>query len=201
MTKNRLEAFSDGVFAIILTIMVLELKVPNPADPQAYQHLGIQHLSYVLSFTYVAIYWVNHHHLLHTAKKVTGAVLWLNTLLLFFLSLFPFCTAWVGETHVASLPVLFYGVVLCAAGTAYYFLVHCLIDLHGHESLLARAVGKDFKGVISLVIYLAGVALATWWPYLSWSLYAFTALIWIIPDPRIERLLREEEGRAARGKH
>ena len=198
MNKNRLEAFSDGVFAIILTIMVLELKVPQAGDPLAYTHLANQLGSYALSYAYVAIYWVNHHHTFHAVQRVNGKLLWYNNLLLFFLSLFPFCTAWVGSSHFAGLPVLVYGVALLAAALAYTFLVHGLIGLHGPGSLLAQAVGDDRKGKLSTALYLLGIATALYWPYFAYACYVVTALIWIAPDPRIEKRLLENEKKASK---
>lgn len=198
MTKNRLEAFSDGVLAIVLTIMVLELKVPQPGDAAAFHHLGVQFLSYVISFVYVAIYWNNHHHMLHTVQKVNGKILWMNTLLLFSLSLFPFSTAWVGESNMASLPVFLYGAALLAAALAYYALSLSLIALHGPQSVLAKAVGTDFKGRISLLIYVVGMAFAYWLPWVAYAFYMLGALLWLVPDRRIERALAANEGNRKR---
>jgi uncharacterized membrane protein len=187
MTKGRLEAFSDGVLAIIITIMVLELKVPHGADLAALEPLLPVFLSYVLSFVYVAIYWNNHHHLLQAVKKVDGPVLWANTHLLFWLSLFPFATAWMGENHFATLPVAMYGVVLLAAALAYTVLVRVLIARHEPGSLLAQAIGRDLKGNVSLVMYVVGIGLSfvAWW--LGAIVYAAVAMIWLVPDTRIER--------------
>jgi uncharacterized membrane protein len=198
MTKARLEAFSDGVIAIIITIMVLELKPPTAGDPESYRHLAVQLLSYVLSFTYVAIYWVNHHHMLHAVQKVNGAVLWLNMLLLFFLSLFPFCTAWIGESHFATLPVVAYGAVLLAASLAYYFLAHCLAGLHGPDSVLAQALGSDVKGKLSTGLYVVGMLLAPFSRWAAYGVYVSVALIWLVPDRRIESRLNAAEGGAKR---
>lgn len=192
MNKNRLEAFSDGVFAIILTIMVLELKVPHAGDASSFQHLGNQLASYVLSFVYVAIWWVNHHHTFHAIQRVDGKVLWMNVLLLFFLSLFPFCTAWIGESHFEGLPVLVYGVVLIGAALSYYFMCRCLVDIHGPDSLIAQALGSDRKGLISQALYVCGIATALWKPMLGYSFYVVTALIWLVPDTRIEQRLQAE---------
>jgi uncharacterized membrane protein len=196
VNKNRLEAFSDGVIAIILTIMVLELKVPQEATWEAFQHLGPHLLSYVISFTIVAIYWNNHHHMLHGVKHVNGRVLWMNMLLLFFLSLFPFCTAWVGQTHFAALPVSFYGAVLLAAALSYGALFGCLLELEGPNSVLARAVSATAtrKSQLSQILYLSGTVLAWWAPRVAFSFYILVALMWLIPDKRIEELLTEEDG-------
>ncbi len=189
MGKNRLEAFSDGVLAIIITIMVLELKVPHGAGPEALARLWPVFLSYVLSFVNVGIYWNNHHHLLHTVKQVSGAILWANLHLLFWLSLFPFTTGWMGENQFAAWPVAVYGAVLLMAGGAYSILVRTIIAGHGRDSVLAKAVGSDWKGKISLIAYIAAVALAFVNPWISCTLYAGVALLWLIPDKRIERAL------------
>jgi uncharacterized membrane protein len=196
MNKNRMEAFSDGVFAIILTIMVLELKVPQDATMESFRHLGTQLLSYVLSFAYVAIYWNNHHHMLHGIRHVNGPILWANMTLLFFLSLFPFCTAWVGESHVASLPMAFYGCILLAAGMSYNALFRCLLDLEGPDSVLARARSRwlHIKSRLGEALYALGVLVAFWEPRLSFGLYSFVAMMWLMPDKRIEELVSEEEG-------
>jgi uncharacterized membrane protein len=191
MTKGRLEAFSDGVIAIIITIMVLELKVPHGADFEALRPLLPEFLSYVLSFVYVGIYWNNHHHLLHAAQHVDGRILWANMHLLFWLSLFPFVTAWVGENHAAPLPVATYGVVLMLAGTAYFILTKALLRRHGHGSKLAEAVGKDFKGKISVVIYAISIPFAFVEPWLALVAYLSVAIIWLVPDRRIERVLAQ----------
>jgi len=192
MTKGRLEAFSDGVVAIIITIMVLELKVPHGADLAALRPLGAVFLSYVLSFLYLGIYWNNHHHLLHAATRVSGRVLWANLLLLFFLSLFPFGTHWMGETGFAPVPVAAYGGVLLAAALSYTVLVRALLACHPKDSVLARAIGSDFKGSVSIACYVVGVLLAvTVSRWLGLALYTFVSLIWLIPDLRIERALAE----------
>jgi uncharacterized membrane protein len=183
--------FSDGVIAIIITIMVLELKVPHGADWEALRKLLPVFLSYVLSFTYIAIYWNNHHHLLHTCKRVNGAILWANTHLLFWLSLIPFATAWLGENHVASLPTALYGVALLMPAIAYYVLQTAIVRVNGAGSSLAKALGADVKGKISPLLYLAGIALAFVAPWLSIALYALVALIWLIPDRRIEKAIAE----------
>ena len=193
MRKNRLESFSDGVLAIIITVMVLEMKVPHGADLGALKSVLPVFLSYVLSFVYLAIYWNNHHHMLYATQHVTGAVLWANLHLLFWLSLFPFVTGWMGENHFASTPVALYGIVLLMAAVAYSLLQHAIIQSQGSDSLLARAVGRDLKGKISPILY--GVAiLATF--YNSWIagfIYVFVALMWLIPDRRIERVLGDNE--------
>ena len=187
MGKGRLEAFSDGVIAVIITIMVLELKVPHGTDFSALGPLVPVFLSYVISFVYVGIYWNNHHHMMHAVQHVNGRVLWANLHLLFWLSLIPFVTGWVNENHFAALPVALYGVVLLMAGVAYYILERALISHHGKDSPLARAMGLDFKGIASVVIYAAAIALALVNPWISVGLYVLVAIMWFIPDPRIER--------------
>ncbi len=189
--KTRLEAFSDGVIAIIITIMVLELKVPHGADLAAIAPLLPVFLSYVLSFVYVGIYWNNHHHMLHAARHVSGAALWANLHLLFWLSLVPFTTAWMGENHFATLPVALYGVDLLACAIAYYILQRTLIACHGNESLIARAVGRDFKGKASPVAYVVAIGAAFVAPALAGAIYVGVALMWLVPDKRIERVLGE----------
>lgn len=191
MKRGRLEAFSDGVIAIIITIMVLELKVPHGADPAALRPLIPVFLSYVLSFIYVGIYWSNHHHLLHAVRFVNGRVLWANLHLLFWLSLVPFVTGWMGENHFAALPVAFYGVVMLLAAMAYFILAHVLIAYHGRDSDLAKALGKDFKGKVSVVFYAAAIPLAFVSAWLSCALYVLVAIMWLIPDRRIEKALTE----------
>ena len=193
MTKGRLEAFSDGVIAIIITIMVLELKVPHGADLAALRPLAPALLSYVLSFIYLGIYWNNHHHLFHAARHVDGRILWANLHLLFWLSLFPFVTHWAGENGFAALPVAVYGVVLLMAGFAYWLLVRALIARHGSESVLAAAIGSDFKGNISLVIYVLAILVASTNRWVSCALYVAVAILWLIPDRRIERALAERK--------
>lgn len=190
MHKGRMEAFSDGVLAIIITIMVLELEAPHETTPQALLPIMPIFLGYVLSFAYVGIYWNNHHHLLQAAKETNGRVLWANMLLLFFLSLIPFATAWMGRTHFAAWPMLLYATVLLMAGLSYYVLVRALISLHGSDSTLARAVGKDNKGKISLVLYLLAMATALIAPLLAGALLILVAVMWLIPDRRIENELR-----------
>src|SRR5580692_7803047 len=191
MNSTRLEAFSDGVIAIIITIMVLELKVPHGATAAALPPLIPVFLSYVLSFIYVGIYWNNHHHMLHTCERVTGRILWANLHLLFWLSLFPVTTAWIGENHLAAAPSVLYGVVLLMAALAYWILQQVIIAAQGPDSLLKTAVGGDWKGKVSPVLYLIGIAAAFRWPRAAQSLYVLVALLWITPDRRIEKLLRD----------
>lgn len=189
MSKGRLEAFSDGVIAIIITIMVLELKVPHEPTLAALIDLIPIFASYVLSFVYIGIYWNNHHHLLHMARSINGRILWANLHLLFWLSLIPFVTAWMGENNLATIPVALYGVVLNVSGLAYYILERLLIAHLGHDSELARAVGRDNKGLLSLVVYTIGIIIAFFDPRISFVLYVIVALMWFIPDPRIEKSL------------
>ena len=189
MGKARLEAFSDGVIAVIITIMVLEMKVPHGDDPAALGPLIPVFISYVLSYLYVGIYWNNHHHMLHAVRTVNGPILWANLHLLFWLSLIPFVTGWMGENHFAEIPVATYGGVLLMSAIAYYVLSRCLIAHEGRESMLGGAVRKDFKGRISVVIYVAAIALSFVNRWLALGLYAFVALMWFIPDRRIERKL------------
>jgi uncharacterized membrane protein len=185
--KARLEAFSDGVIAIIITIMVLELRPPHGIDLAALRELRPTFLTYVLSFIYLAIYWTNHHHLFHTVTTVTGGILWANLHLLFWLTIVPFVTGWMGENHFAPLPTAMYGVVLFFAGFAYYVLVNVIIAAQGPHSKLAAAVGSDFKGKISIVIYLVGILFAFVSTAIAETLYVFVALMWLVPDRRIER--------------
>ena len=187
MGKGRLEAFSDGVIAIIITIMVLEMKVPHGAYLNSIAPLWPVFVSYVVSFIIVGIYWNNHHHMLHSVKHVTGAVLWSNMHLLFWLSLMPFATGWMGENHFAPLPVAVYGGVLLMAGVAYFVLVRALIAAHGGDSEFAARIGSDWKGRIPLVAYSAGVALSFVNPWISLALYAGVAALWFIPDRRFEK--------------
>lgn len=187
MGKGRLEAFSDGVIAIIITIMVLELKVPHGTELATLQPLLPVFVSYVLSFVYVGIYWNNHHHLFHAVHRVDGGVMWANLFLLFWLSLFPFVTGWMGENHFANATVAVYGVVLFMAAVAYTILIRVLLRLHGNESLLAAAIGNDFKGWISLAIYVAGIAVSFLDGMAAFALYGLVALIWFLPDRRIEK--------------
>ena len=192
MTKGRLEAFSDGVVAIIITIMVLELRVPQGEELSSLRPLAPVFLSYVLSFLYVGIYWNNHHHLLHAARHVDGRILWANLHLLFWLSLFPFATHWLGETGFAAWPLAVYGGVLMLAAIAYTILVRALLARHGGDSVLARAIGSDRKGNFSLACYVLGVVLAaTGNRWLAFALYSVVALIWVVPDLRIVRALEE----------
>ena len=189
MGKTRLEAFSDGVIAILITIMVLELKVPHGDGLAALEPLIPVFLSYVLSFVYLGIYWNNHHHMLHTIRKVTGPILWANLHLLFWLSLIPFATGWLGENHFASLPTALYGAVLLLAGIAYLILQQLIIASQGADSLLKQAVHRDWKGKLSALLYAVAMLLAFTWKWVSLSLYVFVALIWLIPDRRIENAL------------
>jgi len=189
MEKNRLEAFSDGVLAIIITIMVLELKVPHGDNFEALGPLVPVFLSYVLSFIYVGIYWNNHHHMFQVTRSVSGGILWANLHLLFWLSLFPFSTAWIGENHLASVPTAAYGVVLLMAGVAYLILQRMIIVQQGPNSVLAAAIGRDWKGRLSALAYLAAIPLAFVSPWISIGLYTSTAFAWLIPDRRIERVL------------
>ena len=189
MGKGRLEAFSDGVIAIIITIMVLELRVQHGAELSALRPLVPVFLSYVLSFVYIGIYWNNHHHMLHAAKVVNGRILWANLHLLFWLSLVPFVTSWMGENHFAATPVAVYGGVLFMAGTAYYILAQALVAHHGQDSAIAHAIGKDQKGQISLVIYAIAILLSFVQPWLAMALYVAVAVMWFIPDRRIEKAL------------
>ena len=195
MNKGRLEAFSDGVIAILITIMVLELRVPHGADWAALRPLLPVFLTYVLSFVNLGIYWNNHHHMLHATERINGKILWANLHLLFWLSLTPFVTSWMGETSFGAWPVAGYGVVLIMAGVAYFILTHVLIAHHGKDSPLARAVGRDFKGHLSILIYGVAIALALVEPVAACGLYAVVAVIWLVPDPRIEAtLVKKGEG-------
>lgn len=193
MGKNRLEAFSDGVLAIIITIMVLEMKVPQGADVSVLLPLLPVFLSYVLSFVYVGIYWNNHHHLLHTIHLVSGRILWANLNLLFWLSLFPFATGWMGENHFAPLPSALYGAVLLMAAVAYTILQDQIIALQGEQSALKHAVGRDWKGKTSLICYTVAIGLSLLLPWLAQILYVFVALLWLVPDRRIEQVLHEQD--------
>ncbi|MBD2721359.1 TMEM175 family protein [Hymenobacter armeniacus] len=197
MHKGRLEAFSDGVLAIILTIMVLEIKVPHGADFAALRPLLPVVLSYVLSFIYIGIYWNNHHMMLAGTSKVSGGILWANLHLLFWLSLVPFATGWMGENHFAKPAMVLYGVILLMAGVAYWILQSRIIALEGPNSTLARAVGRDFKGLSSPPLYVAGIAASFWNPWVAGGIYVAVALMWLIPDRRIERTLVEKSD----GKH
>src|SRR5688572_28360696 len=193
MSKSRLEAFSDGVLAIIITIMVLELRVPHEPSIAALQPLWGIFLSYVLSFVYLGIYWNNHHHMLHTVQTVTGPMLWANLHLLFWLSLIPFATGWMGENHFASAPSALYGAVLLMAAIAYVILQQLIIASQGPDSVLKKAVHGDWKGKLSPVLYGAAILLAFWWKWISLGLYVVVALLWLIPDRRIENALRSAE--------
>ena len=191
MNKSRLEAFSDGVIAVIITIMVLEMKVPHGIELETLKPLVPVFLTYVLSFVFVGLYWNNHHHMFQAVKHVNGAVLWANLHLLFWLSLVPFVTGWMGENHFATLPVAAYGVVLLGAASAYGILVRTLRRLHDAESVFARAVGNDLKGNISLVFYVVAIPTAFVWPYVSCALYVAVATIWFVPDRRFEKLVQQ----------
>lgn len=189
MNKDRLAAFSDGVIAIIITIMVLELKVPHSTDIAALQNLLPTFLSYALSFIYVGIYWNNHHHMLHLVKQVDGSILWANMHLLFWMSLIPFTTTWVGENYLATLPTAIYGVTLVMPSIAYYILQRTIIRSQGRGSVLAKAVGHDLKGKISPVLYLSAIGVAFGQPWIADVIYALVAGMWLIPDSRIEKSL------------
>jgi uncharacterized membrane protein len=192
MGKSRLEAFSDGVIAIIITIMVLELKVPHGAELANLAELLPVFLSYVLSFLYIGIYWNNHHHLLHTVKRISGSILWANLFLLFWLSLVPFTTGWMGENHFAQWPVFIYALNLFMAAIAYTILVIRITAVHGNDSPLAQAIGADWKGKISLASYVLGMVLSFFQPYAAMAVTAVVALIWLIPDRRIEDVLSRQ---------
>ncbi len=194
MPKNRLEGFSDGVLAIIITIMVLELKVPHGVELAALKPVLPVFLSYVLSFTYLGIYWNNHHHLLHATRRVSGGILWANLHLLFWLSLFPFATAWIGENYVAPIPTALYGFVLLMAAIAYYVLQRAILAQEGHDSMLAAALGRDWKGKLSPALYFSAIPLSFVNPWIANGIYVFVALLWLVPDPRIERALKTREG-------
>ncbi|HXV14662.1 MAG TPA: TMEM175 family protein [Candidatus Krumholzibacteria bacterium] len=189
MTKNRLEAFSDGVLAIVITILVLELKIPHGSEFGVLRPLVPVFLTYVLSFVYLAIYWNNHHHMLHTVYRVNGRILWANMHLLFWLSLVPFTTGWMGENHFASEPTALYGVVLLMAAVAYTILQREIVRAHGPESILAAAVGRDTKGKVSMLAYVAAIALAFVEQWISDGIYIAVALLWLVPDRRIESKL------------
>jgi uncharacterized membrane protein len=189
MGKSRLEAFSDGVIAVIITIIVLELKTPHGADPASLRELVPTFLSYVMSFVFVAIYWNNHHHMLHVLERVNGAMLWANMHLLFWLSLVPFATAWMAEDHFAAWPTLVYGVILLMAALAFTILQEAAIRLHGRDCALARAVRHDVKGKLSLAFYAVAIGAALWDTWISLGLYVLVACMWLVPDRRIERVL------------
>jgi len=192
MGRDRLTAFSDGVIAVIITIMVLELKVPHGADWNALRGLAPIFLSYVLSFVYVAIYWTNHHHFLHTVTRVSGPILWANNHLLFWISLIPFSAGWMSENDFAPLPTAVYGVSLLMPGLAWLLLQNAITRKHGRESVLAKALGRDLKGKISGVLYVAAIMLAFVNPWISLAIYALVALIWLMPDRRIEHAIAAE---------
>lgn len=191
MHTSRIEAFSDGVIAIIITIMVLELKVPHGTAIADLMPLKSILICYILSFIYLAIYWNNHHHLFQTVKDVDGLILWSNVHLLFWLSLIPFVTAWAGENHFASVPTMFYGFVLFMAGFAYFILTKAIIRRHGKTSLIAEAVGKDLKGKLSIVIYAVAIPIALINPIVAFMIYILVAILWIVPDSRIEKKLHK----------
>ncbi len=193
MHKGRLEAFSDGVIAIIITIMVLEMKVPHGENLQALLPLAPVFLNYALSFVYVGIYWNNHHHMLHATGWVTGAMLWANLHLLFWLSLFPFVTGWMGENHFASAPSALYGLVLLMAAIAYWVLQQIIIASQGSGSVLKKAVGNDWKGKLSPLLYMCAIVISRWSPLIAQAIYVLVASIWLIPDRRIENALRQNE--------
>jgi uncharacterized membrane protein len=192
MGKTRLEAFSDGVIAIIITIMVLEMKVPHGDSYEHLRPLLPVFLSYVLSFVYVGIYWNNHHHMLHTCGNVNGAVLWANLHLLFWLSLLPFATGWMGENHFAAVPSALYGVVLLMAACAYWILQQTIIRAQGGRSVLRAAIGRDLKGKLSPLIYITGIVSTLWVPWVAQALYVAAALVWLVPDRRIEVEIEHE---------
>ncbi len=191
MNKARLEAFSDGVIAVIITIMVLEMKVPHGLDPAALMPLIPVFLTYVLSFVFIGIYWNNHHHMFHAVHHVNGVVLWANLHLLFWLSLVPFVTGWMDENHFAPVPVAAYGFVLLGAACAYFILTRVLLRIHDRDSTLAKALGRDFKGKISVLIYAAAIPLAFVQPYVACALYVLVAAIWLCPDRRFEKLIMQ----------
>jgi uncharacterized membrane protein len=193
MGKSRFEAFSDGVLAIIITIMVLELKVPHGESFEALRPLTPVFLSYLLSFVYLGIYWNNHHHMLHATRTVTGPMLWANLHLLFWLSLVPFATGWMGENHFAPATAALYGVVLLMAAIAYYILQQVIIASQGPDSILKKAVGDDWKGKLSPIVYITAIPMAFWSRWISLGLYVFIALIWLVPDRRIEHALTAKE--------
>ncbi|MGK4567880.1 TMEM175 family protein [Flavobacterium sp. 3HN19-14] len=193
MNKGRLEAFSDGVLAIILTIMVLELKVPESADFESLLELFPVFLSYILSFIYIGIYWNNHHHMMHSVSKVNGKILWANLHLLFWLSLVPFATGWMGENHFAKATLTVYGAMLLMAGVAYWILQSIIIKSQGQNSILKKAVGKDWKGLSSPPLYTLGIILSFFNEWLSGAVYIFVALMWLVPDRRIERVIGEQQ--------
>ncbi len=196
MNKSRLEAFSDGVIAILITIMVLELKVPRGIDFMSLRPLFPVFLSYILSFIYLGIYWNNHHHMMHTVKQVSGSILWANLHLLFWLSLIPFVTGWMGENHFSPVPVALYGIILLMSAIAYHILQNQILRRHGRNSLLAKAIGKDLKGKISPILYFIAIISTFYNQWVAGGIYVFVALMWLIPDKRIERIIDHEEEKA-----
>ena len=196
MNKGRLEAFSDGVLAIVITIMVLELKAPHETEFSVLMQLLPIFLSYVLSFVYVGIYWNNHHHLLHTIKNVSGSILWANLHLLFWLSLIPFVTAWMGENHFASAPMALYGTILLFSALAYSILQSIIMKRHGKDSLLSKAIGRDLKGKLSIILYLIAIPSAYLSQWIAGGIYVFVAFMWLIPDKRIENTFGNKEERS-----
>ncbi len=199
MTTSRLEAFSDAVIAILITIMVLELRAPTGAHLSDLWPLRYVFLSYILSFVYLAIYWNNHHHMLYVTEQVSGGVLWANMHLLLWLSLVPFTTAWMGENHFATTPTAVYGVVLLLAAIAYVILQSALIHQQGHDSLLARAIGHDLKGKASPILYVVGIAASLALPWLGFAVYTLVAVVWLVPDRRIERAVEGRQRHARAG--
>ena len=193
MNKSRLEAFSDGVIAILITIMMLEMKVPIGKDFASLKPVIPKFISYVLSFVYLGIYWNNHHHMMHTVKKVSGSILWANLHLLFWLSLVPFVTDWMGENNFAPVPIALYGIVLLMAAIAYFLLQGQILSVDGKDSLLAKAIGKDLKGKISPILYLVAILLSYFNQWVSGAIYVLVALIWLVPDKRIERIMANEK--------
>ena len=197
MNKSRLEAFSDGVIAILITIMVLEMKVPIGKDFASLKPVIPKFISYVLSFVYLGIYWNNHHHMMHTVKKVSGSILWANLHLLFWLSLVPFVTDWMGENNFAPVPIALYGIVLLMAAIAYFLLQGQILSVDGKDSLLAKAIGKDLKGKISPILYLVAILLSYFNQWIAVAIYVLVALIWLVPDKRIERIMANEKEKQA----
>lgn len=191
MNKNRLEAFSDGVLAIIITIMVLEFKVPEGYDCEAIKPLLPKFLAYILSFIYVGIYWNNHHHMLHTVKRVNGQIMWANLHLLFWLSLIPFVTAWAGDNNFAAFPMMLYGIILLLNAIAYFILQTTIVNHHGKEAELAQAIGSDIKGKGSVVCYAIAIAVSNFSPAIAGGIYILVALIWLVPDKRIENIINK----------
>jgi len=201
MGKGRFEAFSDGVIAVIITVLVLEMKVPHGASLDVLLPVWPVFLSYVLSFIYVGIYWNNHHHMLHAVNRVSGAMLWANLHLLFWLSLFPFATGWMGENHFAALPTAIYGVVLLMAAIAYYVLELVIIRTQGADSILRKAVGRDWKGKLSPFLYIAAIVMTLWLPVIANAIYVIVALIWLVPDRRIENVLARSDEQEKKTRH